>query len=122
MSFDLAIWKRSENTKTAMLAEAYTAICKGDDHPAIAPFDLNVLEKALKTEFGDYTNTVEGPIVCETGSSIRANWLIVQCAHSLAVSVLAKVIPIALAQGLLVYDPQRQAVWGNRRPPKKKTN
>lgn len=118
MSYDLAIWKRSEITKTAMLAEAYKAICDGCDHPAMAPFDLSALERVLQDEFGDYRNTADGTIICETGSTVAASWLVVQCAHSMAESVTAKVVAIALGQGLLVYDPQRGAVWGNKRPSK----
>lgn len=122
MSFDLAIWKRSATTRTAMLAEAYNAICAGGDHPAMAPFELHPLERALEAEFGDYKNTLDSIIVCETGTTPAANWLIIQCAHSNSELVAEKVVPIALKLGLLVYDPQRQAVWGNKRPekPKKK--
>jgi hypothetical protein len=116
----LAIWKRSETTKTAMLAEVYDAICEGRDHPAMAPFDLAALERALKDEFGDYENHVVGSVVCETGSTATASWLVVRCAASMAQSVVAKVVPVAIALDLLVYDPQRRCVWGNKRPPKKK--
>ena len=120
MSYRLAIWKRSETTKTAMLDEAYNAIRDGGDHPAMAPFDLAALERALTDEFGDYKNTAGSAIACETGNTTAAAWLIVQCARSAAESVTAKVTPIACGQGLLVYDPQREVVWGNKRPPKKK--
>ncbi len=120
MNSTLAIWRRSETTKTAMLAEAYNAICEGSDHPAMAPFDLAALERALKDAFGDYENNLVGSVVCETGSTAAANWLVVRCAASMAQSVAAKVVPIALGLDLLVYDPKRQCVWGNKRSPKKK--
>lgn len=120
MSYDLAIWKRSEMTKTAMLAEAYAAICEGNDHPALTRFKLGALETALKAEFGDYETDADGPFLAETGDTEVANWMILQCNHSQAAEVLEKVIPIALAQDLLVYDPQRGSVWGNKRPAKAK--
>ena len=122
MSFDLAIWKRSPTAKTAMLAEVYGVICDGQTiHPAIAPFDLSDLEAALRSEFGDYTKEPEMfdcPIHCDRGESESGTWLIVQCGHSDAAEVSSRVVPIALERGLMVYDPQRQAVWGNKRPPK----
>jgi len=124
MSFDLAIWKRSATTKTAMLAEVYAAICDGQTaHPAITTFDLAELEAALKAEFGDYTKEPDMfgcPIQCERGASDSGSWLIAHCEHSAAGDVSSRVIPIALDRGLLVYDPQRQTVWGNKRPPKNK--
>src|SRR5688572_16219642 len=122
MSFDLAIWKRSATTKTAMLAEVYGAICNGQTaHPAMGTFDLPELERALKAEFGNYSkepDMFDCPIHCERGASDSGTWLIVQCQHSESEEVKSRVIPIALERGLLVYDPQRQAVWGNQRPPK----
>src|SRR5262249_16063125 len=111
MSFDLAIWKRSATTKTAMLAEAYNAICDGRDHQGRGPFDLSRVERALEGEFVDYKNSLDSIILCETGTTPAANWLIVQCAHSKSELVAEKVVPIALKLDLLVYDPQREAVW-----------
>ena len=71
MSYDFAIWRRSERTKTAMLADAYDAICDGSDHPAMAPFELGALERALREQFGDL-DAVDGPIVCEAGGTAAA--------------------------------------------------
>jgi hypothetical protein len=118
VSYDLAIWKRSSTTKTAMLAEVHKAICDGADHPAMAPFDMDALEDALEAEFGEYKNNPDATIIGESGNGASANWLILQCAHSDANLVAAKVVPIAIKHGLLVYDPQRQVVWGNKRPAK----
>ncbi len=119
MSYDLAIWKRSETTKTAMVAEAYKCICDGHSHPAMAPFDLVALASALEHEFGDHTGASEGEILSETGTVDGASCLVVHCAHSAAASISPRVAAIALSQGLLVYDPQRDVVFGNKRPPKK---
>ena len=119
MSYDFAIWKRSETAKTAMLAEAYKCICNGGSHWAMAPFDLAALEGALKREFGAYTTATPGEVLCESGTADGASWLVVQCSHSAAASVAPRVASIALSQGLLVYDPQRNVVFGNKRPDKK---
>lgn len=121
MSYDFAIWKRSAETKTAMLAEAYASICDGDCHSAMAHFELQSLEQAVKAEFGDYTVEVDGPIICASGSTQTASWMIVHCSHSAATDISSRLVPIALALGLLVYDPQRSCVWGNKRPSKPST-
>ena len=120
MSFDLAIWKRSETTKTAMLLDVYREICEGRaSHPAIATFNLALLETALKAEFGDYDrepDMFDCPINCDRGVSDSGCWLVVHCSHPTAQNVLSRIVPISTSQGLLVFDPQRQAVYGNKRP------
>jgi hypothetical protein len=45
------------------------------------------------------------------------SWLIVECSHSAGDQVARKVAAVAVASGLLMYDPQRNVVWGNTRPP-----
>jgi hypothetical protein len=115
MSYDFGIWKRSASTKTAMLAEAFTAISEGDAHPAIAPFDLKELEQALEAAFGEYKKDPESMICCDARSSEAGSWMIVQCSFPDAKTVEAKLVPIALELGLLLYDPQRGIVWGNKR-------
>ena len=99
-----------------MLAEAYKAICDGGDHPAMAPFDLSALEKALELNSAITRTKFIGLILCETGTTPTANWLIVSCGHSAKCGSSPKGIPIALKLGLLVYNPQRESVWGNKRP------
>jgi hypothetical protein len=79
MSYDFGIWKRSASTKTAMLADAYMAISEGDAHPAIAPFDLTLLEQAFEIAFGAYKNDPEAIICCDARSSEAGSWMIVQC-------------------------------------------
>ncbi len=118
MSFDFAIWRRSPTTKTAMLAEVYESIRQGRDHPAMATFDLPAFEEALRDEFGAAAFETDGLLLFASGSSPNANWAIVECAHSVANEVAMRLIPVALAHELLVYDPQGKGVWGNKRPPK----
>ena len=114
MSYDLAIWKRSATTKTAMLAQAYRALSEGRDHPAMQRLDLSELARALKDEFGDY-DTAQCVIACATGQTQRADWLTIQCSFSDADSVVSRLVPLVLDLGLMLYDPQREVVWGNRR-------
>jgi len=118
MSYDLAIWKRSTTTKTAMLAEAFEALSEGRDHPAMTKFDVQGLEQALKDAFGDYDKNADCLIACAWGSTTVADWLLIQCNFPVAEEVLEKIVPIALDLELLIYDPQREVVWGNRRPQK----
>lgn len=118
MSYDLAIWQRSESTKTAMLAEAYAAICEGGDHPAMAPFDRPAVEKSLRVEFRHSKFDPRAGIVIESGRGKSADWIIVQFGHSMAEDIVPVVVTVALSRGLLVYDPQRECVRGNKRPKK----
>lgn len=122
MSFDLAIWKRSPTTKTAMVVQVYEAICNGQSHPATAAFDVAEFESALISEFGNYQNEPDmfDCIIHSVGSASDGSncWLIISCAHSNSAEVSSRLLPLALQRDLMVYDPQRQAVWGNKRPPK----
>lgn len=117
MSYDFAIWKRSETTKTAMLAEAYEALSLGRDHPAMTTFDAEQLDQALKNEFGNDKDT-NSLIACAWGNTANADWLLVQCSFADADEVISKIVPIVLDLELLVYDPQKEIVWGNKRPRK----
>lgn len=121
MSYDFAIWKRSDATKTAMLAEVYAAICKDRDHPAMAPFDLKSVERDLEKEFGGGDNAAKA-LVWNSESSANATWIFVHCSLSAANEVAQRIATIVVKHDyLLLYDPQRVCVWGNRRPPLRKT-
>ena len=121
MSYDLAIWKRSPTTKTAMLDACYQAIIDGTDHEAMARFDdeplMAGLEKAFGTRhtqwFGDDAD--KAPFLYETGSGEHGNWMLLTCTYSAIQQVFPVVADLAVGQGLMVDDPQRGAVWGNRR-------
>ncbi|MBD8528178.1 hypothetical protein [Pseudomarimonas arenosa] len=117
MSYDFAIWKRAESAKTAMLAEVYAAVCDDRSHLAMAPFDLPALESVLKAEFGDYSVDADLEILCYPGQTESVCWMIVASPYSAAGDVHARLVPIVLEHGLLLYDPQRKSVVGNKRPP-----
>jgi hypothetical protein len=121
MSHDFAIWKRSDATKTAMLLEVYDAICEGRDHPAMAKFAVERVEAALQKAFGSAKDK-DKLITWNSWSTEQANWIFVHCGHDAASEVAQRLGSLAMRFSyLLVYDPQRIAVWANRRPPLRKT-
>lgn len=101
-----------------MLAEAYEALSEGKDHPAMTTFDVQKLDQALRREFEGYGKDPKCVIACAWGNTKNADWLLVQCNFPDADDVISKLVPIVLDLELLVYDPQREIVWGNKRPRK----
>ena len=124
MSFDLAIWKRSPRTKTAMIYECYDAIIENKDHTAMDFFDENALLDDLAIEFGERHQEYFGkdiddcPFLFSTGRGEFGNWVFLNLNWSTHQDTKSKLVSIALKHGLMVYDPQRKGVWGNKRPPK----
>jgi len=124
MAYDLAIWKRSARTKTAMLAECYEAIMEDKDHTAMDFFDENLLLKDFEKEYGKLHAEYFGedvddcPFLFSQGKGEFGNWILFHLNWSKYQETTNKIVTIALQHGLMVYDPQRGAVWGNRRPPK----
>ena len=115
MSYDYIIWKRSPNAKTAMLADVYQATGEGKDHPAMAPFDTAAVELDLKAVFGDVNSDPDGPFLYSIDHGGTSPWLSLNVNRSQVEAVTDKIIALALRHGLMVYDPQRGAVWGNKR-------
>jgi hypothetical protein len=115
MSYDYIVWKRSPNTKTAMLTNVYKAICDGKDHPAMAPFDTASLERDLKGAFGDVNSNPDGPFLYSFDLENASPWLSICVNYSQVNAVTDKIVALALHHGLMVYDPQRGIVWGNKR-------
>ncbi len=115
MSFDFAVWKRSARTKTAMLADSYESICAASGHAAVDGFDTAGLQRALQDHYG-VTDPDDLPFAVETGEAVGSSWLVVNAPFSGADEVRDVLVELALARGLMVYDPQREVVWGNRRP------
>jgi hypothetical protein len=115
MSYDYIAWKRSPKTKTAMLADVYQATGRGEDHPAMAPFDTATVERDLKEIFGDVNRNPDGPFLYGINHGGTSPWLSFSVNHSQVEAVTDKIVALALRHGLMVYDPQRGAVWGNRR-------
>ena len=117
MSYDFAIWKRSATTKTAMLADAYDAMCHERGHAAVDSFDVAELSRAIQALYGGPA-AQDAPFVLDGGSHDGSSWLIVNCTHPAASSVRDSILDLVLSRGLLLYDPQRAVVWGNTRPAK----
>lgn len=115
MSYDYLLWKREPTAKTAMLAEVCKATGEGTDHPAMATFDVEVFERSLKAEFGDVNNDPDGPFLYWINPGERAPWLKLNVNYSQVEAVTDKIVALAVKHGLLVYDLQCGAVWGNRR-------
>jgi hypothetical protein len=126
MSFDLVIWKRAATTKTAMLKTCYAAIIEEQDHPAMEAFDEEVLLSSFAEEFGvrqkDHfgVDTDACPFLYSVGRGSFGNWMVCNLNWSTHLEASKKIVQIALQQGLLVYDPQHESVWGNKRPVKAK--
>ncbi len=119
MSYDLAFWKRSKLTKTAMLVETYQAICDNKDHISMTFFDSEQVLNDLKDAFGDLDN-FEGenpiPFIVDTGGGENGNWIILNCVYSQVQEVTDKCVEIAVKNGIMLFDPQIVCVWNNRRP------
>lgn len=124
MSFDLVIWKRSARTKTAMLQECYDAIIEGKDHLAMDFFDEDVLFSDLEIEYGKKQKEYFGddvdhcPFLFSTGRGQFGNWVFLNLRWSTHQDATNTIVSIALKHGLMVYDPQQEAVWGNKKPAK----
>jgi len=115
MSYDYIVWKRSPTTKTAMLADVYQMTGRGEDHPAMAPFDTETVERDLKGIFGDVNSNPDSPFLYSIDHGATSPWLSFMVNHSQVGAVTDRIIGLALRHGLMVYDPQRGAVYGNRR-------
>ena len=125
MSYDLAIWKRSDRTKTAMLSECYDAIIEENSHTAMEFFNEDEFLNGFEEEFGKRQKGYFGkeiddcPFLFSIGTGEFGNWVLMHLNSSTQQITSNKIIAMALKHGLMVYDPQRKAVWGNKRPVKK---
>lgn len=119
MSFDLVFWKRGPKTKTAMLRETYAALCEGNTHISMEHFPIEQLMNDIKDKLGDW-NDENSKYALEV-SDVRGEdgeAVFVHCAFSSAEEVTKICIDLALKYDIMLYDPQRVAVWNNKRPPK----
>jgi hypothetical protein len=116
MSYDYIIWKRADTAKTAMLAEVYEAICESRPHPAMAAVDMTAFVDDLDLKFHKPNENVDGAFVYEFVQNHALAYVVLNCNFSATTEVEPVVVDLALEHGLLVYDPQRELVWGNRRP------
>ncbi|ADV48741.1 aldehyde dehydrogenase [Cellulophaga algicola DSM 14237] len=124
MSYDLVLWKRSSRTKTAMLKECFESIMEEKDHTAMEFFDEKTFFTDMETEFGTQQAQYFGeeidncPFLYETGKGDYGNWILFNLVWSDYQDTTSNIVAIAVKNGIMVYDPQRESVYGNRRPKK----
>lgn len=124
MSYDLVVWKRSKRSKTAMLKECFENIMEEKDHNAMDFFDEESFYIDMETEFGKKETQYFGkeiddcPFLFETGKGEFGNWIIFNLVWSNYQETTNKIVAIAVKNGIMVYDPQRECVYGNERPKK----
>jgi hypothetical protein len=119
LSYDYIIWKRSDTTKTAMLAEVYEAICESKPHPAMAAADMTAFVQAIDMSFNNPNENEddENPFLYEWTQNDEMAYVVLNCSRSAIRYVEPVVVALALKHGFLIYDTQRECVWGNKRPP-----
>jgi len=124
MSYDIVLWKRSTRTKTAILKECYEAIMDEKDHTAMEFFDEAPFFADMEAEYGirqpQYFGTEidDCPFLYETGKGEFGNWIVLNISWSDYQKTIDVVVEIAVKHGIMVYDPQRESVYGNKRPKK----
>lgn len=118
VSYDFGIWRRHPTTKTAMIDDAWAAITEGHGHPAMGDFDASEVLEQLTSRFSSVEDDPDHALIAEEGRDDDAAWIIVHAPHSAAQEYTGVLMEVALAHNLMLWDPQRGAVWGNRRPPK----
>ena len=58
------------------------------------------------------------PFLYVTGKGAFGNWMVFNISWSDYQKVIDVIVEIAVKHGIMVYDPQRESVYGNRRPKK----
>jgi hypothetical protein len=115
MSYDYFIWKRSDTTKTAMLDEVSDAICDAMPHPAMALADMTAFVRDLDL-FNKSNEHSETPFVYEWNQNKELAYVVINCFYSTIKQVEPVAVELAVKHGFLIYDPQREVVWGNKIP------
>jgi hypothetical protein len=116
--YHFAIWKRSPTAKTAMLAECYERIQASTTHEAMTAFDPDGVEASIREHFRLEQGGIYSAVRMGVHRSEQACWMLVTTTPGAMAEVRDHIVRAALADELMVYDPQLGAVWGNRRPPK----
>lgn len=105
-----------------MLSECYAAMLEGRDHTAMDFFDQDLVFNDLEAEYGQrqpqYFGDENCPFMYAIGHGEFGNWMLLFLNWSTHQDVQTKIETIVLEHGLMVYDPQNQLVWNNRRPSK----
>lgn len=116
MSYDYFIWKRSDTTKTAMLEEVSDAICETLPHPAMAVANMTAFVQEIDLHFHKPNENPESPFLYEWNQNDELAYVVIFCNYSTIKQVEPVVVDLAVKHGFLIYDPQRETVWGNKRP------
>lgn len=116
MSYDFGIWRRSPATKTAMVLQVWEAITEDRAHPAMGEFDATAVLDALRARFPSPDDDPDTALIAEQGGDGDAAWIVVHAPFS-AIERYNRILQeTVLPLGLMLWDPQRGAVFGNRRP------
>jgi hypothetical protein len=116
VSYDYFIWKRSDTTKTAMLEGVSDAISDALPHPAMAVVDMTAFVQEIDLHFHKPNEDPESPFLYEWNQNDELAYVVILCNYSTIKQVEPVVVDLAVKHGFLIYDPQREAVWGNKRP------
>lgn len=128
MSFDLAVWRRAPSAKTAMIVEVYDRLGERD-HPAAGMFDTHEFIAAAGERYGLLPDSSEGVtwigISDDAGERAGVSMSAWTGRTSAVVHVsgpfpwlkptIMSLRPLVCARNLMLYDPQDQAVYNNRR-------
>ena len=118
MSYDFGIWKRAATSKTAMVLDAWHAITQEHGHPAMGDFDAEAVLAEIAARFPDEATDPDNALIASSGRDAETAWIVIHAPQSAVEHYTGILMEVALSHGLMLWDPQRGAVWGNRRPPK----
>ena len=122
MSYDLVLWKRSTRTKTAMLKECFDRIMDGNDHIGMDFFNSKSFYSDMESEFGKRESQYFGadvyncPFLYDTGEGEYGNWIVFNLSWKDHQETSNKIIEFAVKNEIMVYDPQIEGVYGNKKP------
>ncbi|WP_421735637.1 hypothetical protein [Cellulomonas sp.] len=130
MSFDLAVWRRAPSAKTAKIVEVYDVLGMGEnDHPAAGMFDVQEFIAAASETFGELPGSSHGLTwvgIADDAGEVAGVSLSAWTGRTSAVvyasgpfpwrkPMISSLLPLAEARNLMLYDPQSQTVYNNRR-------
>jgi hypothetical protein len=130
VSYDLAIWRRAPSAKTAKIVEVYDALAVDEhDHAAAGMFDVQEFVAAAGERFGQLPESGEGMtwvgIADDAGEVAGVSlwpWtgrtsavVYISGPHSWRKPMISSFLPLVEARNLMLYDPQVQTVYNNRR-------
>lgn len=110
-----------------MLGAVYSSIGDDRSHPAMARFDVAAFIAELATKYpvidaNDPSDAALSdprgePPLYDVGdfTGEAANWVTFDIAYSQVAAASSNIVDVALRHGLLVYDPERGVVWGDKR-------